>query len=216
MAFTKAQVVLPATTGLPSDVFINTFHFVTAVNNSIIGAEIALRLATFYNTNTVSTGNSVDDYLGNIIDRGVGAALVKLYDEADNNLPPYYEDSFTLGAAIAATDLPWEVAMCLSFKNTSTTSYPERNRRGRIYLGPLTTSAQTESGGSVRPSSAFGDTALASAARLHDADDADAGWVVWSKTLGLSFPVEVGWWDNAFDTQRRRGEAATARTTTTF
>jgi len=37
-------------------------------------------------------------------------------------------------------------------------------------------------------------------------------WVVYSPTNGNTVNVDNGWVDNAFDTQRRRGLAVTART----
>lgn len=216
MAFTKAQVVLANTSGLPADDMINTWHFVTSSNNSINGAEISLRLEQFYTQTASGTGQTISEFLGNCLSRASQAVEVRLYDEAANNLPPYYTDTFTLGAVTETVDLPWEVASCLSFRNDSVTSYPARNRRGRVFLGPLNILARTETGASVRPSSTFIDTVLGRAEVLSDADDAAVGWVIWSPTLGQSFPVEVGWMDNAFDTQRRRGEAPTARTTVTF
>lgn len=212
----KVQVVLPATTGLPADVFINTFHFATSANSTAVGADIVNRLVQFYNTLQAGTGDSVALYLGNAIDRTANACSIRCYDETPNSLPPFYEESWTLGGGQALADLPWEVACCLSFKNTSVTTSPERNRRGRIYVGPLTISAQTESGGSIRPAADFMNTLLEAGDALELSNNAMATWVVWSQVLGLSFPVEAGWVDNAFDTQRRRGEAATARLSLTF
>lgn len=210
----KVQVVLPSVSGLPSDVFINTFHFVTSVNSPAIGVIIASRLVDFYG----GAGPTADiaSYLGNTVDRTTGAGMIKCYDELDNNLPPFYETTFTVDASGQATDEPWEVACCLSFKNLSVTTVPERNRRGRIYVGPLNRNAVTESGGSIRPSTAFMNDLLDAGQRLYDANDASALWTVYSKVQAEGYLVEAGWVDNAFDTQRRRGEPTTSRISVTF
>lgn len=210
----KAQVILPSVTGLPSDVFINTFHFATSANDAAVGANIVAKLVAFYDI--AQSSASVGSYLGGTVSRDPDAAMIKLYDEAANDLPPFYEDTFTVDAAGNPGDLPWEVACCLSFKNTSVTSSPERNRRGRVYIGPLTVGARVEVDGSVRPHSLFITDLLDAGEQLVADNNAQSTWVVWSPTLGFSFPVEAGWVDNAFDTQRRRGEAATSRTSRTF
>lgn len=210
----KVQVVLPSVTGLPADVFINTFHFVTSVNSDAIGVIIASRLVDFYNG--AGPSHDLAWYLGNTVSRVTGAAQIKCYDELDNSLPPFYETTFTIDASGQVGDLPWEVACCLSFKNLTVTTVPERNRRGRIYLGPLNVDTVTEVGGSIRPHVDFIGDLLDAGQRLYDANDASALWTVYSRVQAEGYLVEAGWVDNAFDTQRRRGEAATSRTSITF
>lgn len=213
-ARTKAQVILPSVSGLPSDVFINTFHFVTDANSAVTGGLIISRLRDFYNT--ANTTADLASYLGNTIDRGADACLIKLYDEIDNNLPPYLEGTMTLDASGQASDLPWEVACCASFKNLSVTTVPERNRRGRVFLGPLNQNAVVEAGGSIRPRSEFIVDILDAMERLFNANTAAALWTVYSKVQVEGYVVEAGWVDNSFDTQRRRGEPTTARSSRTF
>lgn len=91
---------------------------------------------------------------------------------------------------------------------------PQARRRGRIYLGPfgqtvLGTTAVT----SDRPLAAAV-TAIANAATALATATAGAvvPWVIYSPTNGSGAVVTDGWVDNAFDTQRRRGVAATSRT----
>lgn len=211
----KVQVVFTNTTGLPADAFVNTLHFNVSAFTSVVGNAVALRLSNFYNT-TRSTGRSVAEYLGNCVARGLTDGAFRMYDELDNDLPPWFETTWDPGPAGGASDLPWEVACCLSFKNTSVTTTPERRRRGRIYIGPLNTIAQIESGGSVRPHGDFQTTLLEAAQDLFDGNDATATWQVWSKAAADGFTIEEGWVDNAFDTQRRRGEAVTARSSVIF
>ncbi len=128
---------------------------------------------------------------------------------------PFYTTPFNLSAAPAGSPLPSEVATCLSFQGSKAAGFPQARRRGRIYIGPLDTTALDANG---RPSSAML-TAITSAAATFKSTIAalasDTAWSIWSPTDGAAVPVANGWMDNAFDTQRRRGIDRTTRTTFT-
>lgn len=118
--------------------------------------------------------------------------------------------------ATGTTAAPPEVALCISFKAAAVSGFPAGRLRNRIYIGPLATGTIDTTG---RPTSTAV-TAIANGADILLEASKAAGWdwVVYSPTQasqGLvdSFPIESGWVDNEFDTQRRRGRRSTARTT---
>ena len=116
-------------------------------------------------------------------------------------------------------DLPSECAVVLTFNSDFGTA-PEfgpghtrlrARHRGRIYIGPLTSLA-IESGTVSAPhvSPAMIDTLSAAGHAL--VNDAATLWAQWSRVDAVFRPIIGGSVDNATDTQRRRGQAATART----
>jgi hypothetical protein len=85
--------------------------------------------------------------------------------------------------------------------------------RGRLYLGPLDRSVISSGTGDVRFGTTYRQAVNAAMSALRSADSAGLAWGVWSETGGLlSYPIDGGWTDDAFDTQRRRGVKAAART----
>lgn len=213
MGLALAQVVLTNANGLPEDAFVNTFWFGTLSDppSQTQADEIASRLIDFYTT--ANTLSAVGAYLGGAVSRTAAACSIRVYDgTAAPGLGPIDTYPLTINAAAQAADLPWEVACCLSFKNDSATGIPAPNRRGRVYIGPLNAQTQTESGASVRPSAAFRTDLADAGSRLIASNTAATSWVVWSRDLSVASVVESGWIDDAYDTQRRRGEQVTART----
>lgn len=139
---------------------------------------------------------------------------VKYYD-LGNSTPPNYPieiDTFNLTSAPSGASLPTEVAICLSFQGTKQSGFPQNRRRGRVYIGPLAQSINSTG----RPSSGA-QSQMASAAETLCANLKAAGvpgeLSVWSHVDGAAVPVDNGWVDDAFDTQRRRGLQSTSRTT---
>lgn len=151
--------------------------------------------------------------------------------------PPIYTTTFSFGAAPAVQGYPAEVALVLTQKNlTGATpgggnfNTPQAQRRGRIYFGPIASNAGTVVSNVLRPDpgiiqklNASGKALMGS---LHN-------WVVYSRPFagrsevvrpgrttlpalparnGQAYLIQQVSVDNAFDTQRRRGEAASART----
>lgn len=139
---------------------------------------------------------------------------IKYYD-LTQTVPPNYPigtGTFNLTSNPGTDGMPSEVALCLSFQGTKSPGFPQARRRGRIYFGPIVSTASA--GG--RPTSAL-ITALAGAgdalATALPLNTLPANLAVWSASNNDAVVVTDGWVDNAFDTQRRRGIERTARTT---
>lgn len=104
-----------------------------------------------------------------------------------------------------------EVALCLSFKGEGTSP----RAKGRIYAGPFESSALV-----ARPSSTVRNALIAAATAFAGIGGPDIDWCVFSPTTytatqsyGDAFkPVQAAWVDDAWDTQRSRGLAPSART----
>lgn len=132
---------------------------------------------------------------------------------------PILVENFSIPVALASAGLPSEVATVLSFHAALGGApvevggtRPRSRRHGRVFLGPLNIQCMNEEAG-------FGETRPRAAFRTVVADAAEAmivgtgnDWSVWSRVDGTVREVVGGWIDNAFDTQRRRGVAATGRT----
>lgn len=99
----------------------------------------------------------------------------------------------------------------------STHSGVERHRarrRGRLYIGPLMTNAVHTTVAPYMLDSDFLTTLREAAVKMcTDAAGDDWTWSVWSRRDQTTYPVVGGWTDNAPDTQRRRGPAASTRVT---
>lgn len=157
--------------------------------------------------------------------------------------PPFRTDTFTMPASSGATDLPNEAAVVLTTYGSlraaapvlgpvssiptdrraqnegapathSGKTHPKQSRTGRIYVGPLNSSALSSSSGEPRVSSAFLSDLGASASHLRAVVlglSVPTTWVVWSRKLASVDDVIGGHIDNEFDTQRRRGLLSTVR-----
>lgn len=210
----KAQVVFESVTGLPRDRIIHDWHFVVDNTSDASLTAVGIDLEAFYNTE--QSFNAPGEYLSAAISRAVDSHI-RFYLEPDNGgAPPLLDYDFILIAAGNPTDFPDQVACCLSYRNESVTSIPERNRRGRVFFGPLNAAAAVDTGDVSVPDSDFIQDLLEAAQALFDENDAGQVWVVYSPTLEQSFPVEAGWIDLRWDTQRRRLRRATSRTTVVF
>lgn len=139
---------------------------------------------------------------------GEGQIRVRSYDA--EGTPPVYpngEAIRNLGLAPAST-VNREVAICLSY-------YAGQNRprqRGRLYI-PCSLIGQAPS--SPRPSAAAISSVAALVPILAGLGGVDVDWVVWSRVDQEARKVTNWWVDDTWDTQRRRGLAATTRTTGT-
>lgn len=207
MAIGKVQMTFTSDTGLPRDSVVNTFH-VQSADLAGNGEGIKACFVNFYESATAS-GSSINAYRSVEL---TGAGSFKLYNLADPTpRVPVFEDTFT-GMGTSGDALPSEVAVVMSYRAPYASGTPNAQRRNRIYLGPLSKSA---AGASVppRPVPLLRTTIGEAAIRLQGQLGANATtWVVYSKVSGLAIPVTDGWVDDAFDTQRRRGESATTRT----
>lgn len=206
MGIVRAKVTIPYVTQLPEDSVVNTFHFITA--SVPIGSDydsIAAQLTAFYNA---FTGKMSSKYQPE-------NARLDCYNlaEAQPRVPHGVRADMNLTASPAGTtDLPSEVAVCLSFAGAPEAGVPAARRRGRVFLGPWTVGDAVD--GDTGLVAAALRTSIANAAQgLSNA--ADPSWAVYSPTDDIATEVTHGWVDNAFDIQRRRGLSPTLRTTFT-
>lgn len=213
MALMRCQVVLQYFTNIPEDVASNTLYFVTS-GTEITEAECeeaVTRLAAFY--------SGFDEYLAPTVVRSPGAS-VNIYDMADSmpRQPLFPGWGFTLAASNSAFNIPTECAIVMSYHAAFTSGIPNARRRGRIYLGPWN-GLSNNSGGATefsQPASALVTAITGAADELSTLHAEDIVWSQRSSTTQAVAPVAGGWVDNAWDTQRRRGNSPTNRTTFTI
>lgn len=210
MALIRAQVRLSYFSGLPEDVVTNTLYFITGGVPATPAEldDIAARIESAY--------SEWGPWLGAPLRRGTDLSEIRMYDMADPEpRVPVYTHVWTLPAASAATCLPLECSAVLSFHAAYTSGVPNARRRGRIYLGPLIASASASGTASTFPQvvSTLVTDIVAGAVLLGTDVTEVVTWAQYSPTTGLASPVEGGWVDNEFDTQRRREARATTRTT---
>lgn len=229
MPVLRFQVTLHKDNGIPEDDVVNVWHFDTDQTIAEDADDIVGRLEAFYD----SLG-AFPWWAASLS----GTADVKVYDMGKPpGRPIELQTSFTFPTA--ATQLPSELAVCVSFHG-DLTGIPERvpggaagpagdtrpraRRRGRIYLGPFSTQANFQGVGasdSTVNSELVTDIAEAVAVLAHGPDAGDGRLAVFSPTIYANDPANVdaatvdvtgGWVDNAWDIQRRRGVKASSRT----
>lgn len=181
-----------------------------------------------------TTGHSVKV---SIIDEATG---VNVDGEGADPVEELAFDHTGRADAGARTGYPSEVAVCISYRSGAEGGVPARRRRGRIYFGPVFAAIGVEGTSQVpQIPSTFRDFCLQAADDLFErlaGLGSTYRWCVYSRPYegraagsvpgkpwlgaiaarpGATYPITSFWMDNAFDTQRRRGERATTRTTIT-
>lgn len=214
MAIVRAQVVIPHLSALPEDVTVNTFHFLAtgAVDAADLDSIEGL-ISDFYFGTPTGEGGPIRAFWSNNVQEDL--VRLKLYDlTAPEPRQPLRDVEIGVEGAVAGDALPGEVALCLSFQAVGESGSPQARRRGRIYFGPLGQAAMATSGDTERPNPGLISRLVAAGQDLVDAAAASVTpWVVYSEVDDVGYLVDNGWVDNAFDTQRRRGVAPSARTT---
>lgn len=219
------RAIMQGDTGLPADVFVNDFAFRLDAGGSPSSTDLDNVLGAvdnFYNAVTPS-GAKVAGVIGEAVDRGATHTLEVYSISAGGS--PLRSDPW-LGPAAPSTansNLPTEVAAVLSFHGDLTSiaeesggTRPRARRRGRIYIGPLTTDAVAITDDDPRLVAAWTTVFRQAAIVMHDAAEADGWtWSVWSRAANELYEIVGGWTDNAPDTQRRRGAESTSRITYT-
>lgn len=212
----RCQLSLVNDTALPRDVAQNTWHFQSDSVDPLDDVVLAgAALSTFY--------QAIEDSFS---ENCTGDVTMKWYDLTDGEpRTPIQENGFTITPG-AGTAFPNEVAICLSFRGNLLSGTEPKRRRGRIYLGPLSVSVSANGNGDSQVASTTMEPIADAAADLRDAGSpSNFQWAVFSPTTAgpppwsfgdlavATFPVTVLYVDNAFDTVRSRGIAATARET---
>lgn len=196
MSALRVQVVIPADNLLPADACVNVFHFLGTGSALATFAVAKPRLVSFYDAWS-SYRSPLYDWVN---------VRLKAYDmDQPSPRPPIADELAGTTAAAAGTGLPAEVCMCMSFQGDRLAGANQARRRGRVYLGPL--SASSNNGATARPDTTFTTTLTTAARTFLLASDGVCSWCVRSEAAPPADYVAVtnGWFDNAFDTQRRRG-----------
>lgn len=213
MAFARVIVTLQNDTAQPVDAATNTWHFQTPGAVADAATAITDNLDAFY--------TAIQTYMSVNL---TGTGACDFYDLED--VSPRAPVATTAISFAPGTDgFPNEVACCLSYQAPQVSGESQARRRGRLFIGPLATGTGSDQTGDIRPTSTFRNALVQAAEALMDDttlpglvwsvfSPATAGPAPWSAgTLGDSFfTVTNGWVNDAFDTQRSRGLAPTART----
>jgi len=192
MAHHDLLVALHHFQGLPENDCVNTLHFeingpdtVEGVCDEVAGAYVAQ---------------------AGIFSGAISSMTIKAYEEGLNPAGPGFSKDYPFVGAGSASVA--EVALCLSYAAVDDPEGSSPRRRGRIFLGPLS-GAQLSN---ERPPAAFQDSALAFGQALASAGTAgNTTWLMYSQRDLTYAKIESIWVDDAWDIQRRRGLAPTAR-----
>lgn len=203
-------------TGLPEDVAEWTFSWETSgPPDSTHAAAAHLILAEALNV-VGTAGHSLGSYISEYVDRARCDALYFDVDTATGDMSALLPLPLPIDvdAAIVGVPLPLEVALCMSFENV-VDDVPARNRRGRVYIGPLQDAMTEDAGHLPHPNNNLLNAVFDFGTSLLDQSIASADphvtWSVWSRVNAALHNVAGGWVDNEWDTQRRRGARATDR-----
>lgn len=235
----RAVIEIPRVSALPNDAVVNVFHFARTASGAPSSTEldsIDTALLAFYIVDPGS-GFDISNYFPQAISRVTNAASMSFYyKEIDPDSGPFGSPvrtvSWTVGSIAAGPPLGMVGEACLvSSIHGDLTDIPETatnptpppavirpaaRRRGRIFVGPISTTGISENAGTdfeVVPSTQLRSTVAQATEDLMNAAFT-GGWelAVYSPTADEAYPVVGGFVDNAFDTQRRRGNEATGRT----
>jgi hypothetical protein len=240
---TLAVVTIPSKTGLPEDATQNSFMLshddILSIPANLLLITGCLR--DFYVVSNAA-GDNIAEHLSNSVDRGTLKCRVRYYDmdghlDGSNHGSPIAEDGFTMTPpALSTTSLPGEVSTVLTLRALgwqgepvetpdnadpdAVVQRPRQRKSGRLFIGPLNAAASLTDGptGVARPSQGWRTCLLDAAERLTDnlaALASPIAWTVWSRADGIAWTITDVQVDDAFDTQRRRGVAASNRQTRT-
>lgn len=204
MARYLSQFALNGVSGLPEDVMVNTMAFESnsgAPDNGEMNA-ITAAIAAFYSELTPAFATALPD-----------TYALKLYDidAPEPRVPLRSLTASLVGAGSGGARLPEEVAVCLSYNGVGVSGSPAARRRGRVYIGHLGVNALATN---ARPSSNWNAWFLDAITEfLAELDGSGVIHSVWSRADDELYNVVRYTMDDAFDTQRRRGQAPTTRTT---
>lgn len=190
MAIYRALVGMRWTDSVPRDYMSHTVYFDAATANTADLEELA--------TDVKNAFNAIPFY-------GAGRGYdVRIYDMGQAKPRQILAQEVTTPAGAQAGLGNRDVALCISF-------FAGRNlprSRGRLYLGPFVAGTA----GMYRPSTGVRDDAGTLAPALAAAGGDQFHWGVYSRLDNVCRTVTDWYVDDEWDTQRRRGLKATART----
>lgn len=216
----QCQVIFHSVGG-HENVFTNTLYFRddAAVKRSFgdVADLLDTKLTGFYNVAQGGGGNRIMDFISRVTDASL--TTLKVYDlnESAPRIPEIRPMTVTQSGT--TTILPNECAVVLSYRSGAATNLGgsiDPTKRGRIYIGPLTSSSATFTVGTdwdARVNSGLITTLeLAAEWLVGDTDGDEMTWVQYSLKENRALAVTGGFINNRLDTQRRRGEPESSRT----
>lgn len=231
MTIIRCTVRLQRNSGVEANASVNVHHIWTPTTLDADRANrIRATMTAFY--------ESCAPYLGRHINRGdlvhsielatVTTGAVGVADDVVTPIQFMYMFYLTAVPAVGAMNLPSECAIVLSHAGSIGSvpeegpgnTRPKSRRRGRFYLGPLSTSCMAnESDLGAATIAQTCREAIGNAFQLMVANmnalilgQAGVNYGVYSPTSDSFWSTTVGHIDNQFDTMRSRGEVASART----
>lgn len=199
-----AQVAIAAATGNTEDVAVNNFAIAcdSSITTSIVDTWETEIIAFYEDMKTISA----------MLGRSQTGHTIKVY-AADGSKPnyPIDEREWSFAGAVGSQELPQEVALCVSYANTTASAVPRARRRGRIYISGWA-SNRNDTG---RPTSTLTTNMPLSYKNLCEGMNALSGVTagVWSRVNSTVYPIDTIWCDNEWDTMRSRGGKSTSRNT---
>jgi hypothetical protein len=194
--------VMNMTSGIAKDATVNTWHVATTAPTLINETTCASAWQTFMRAMAGLFPSTV----------ATSGHTLRCYNLADPEpRAPVYESTWSFSGALSGSSSPPELCIVTSFQGERVSGLLQARRRGRMYIGPL--DASVVDVGRFSPTDT-GTVATATKA-LVDAINAitDHRFCVYSRADDAFVEVDNGWVENAVDVQRRRGLAATARST---
>lgn len=191
----------------PEDAVTNTWHFENSSPYEDID-NVRDMLYDFYNVQAPNAPSIISDFYSGL--SLTGAWSLKAYALEDDK-PRAPVKTWTGNQEFGQSAiLPTEVALVFSFQAAQESGLTQRRRRNRVYLGPFKADSNDADG---RPESDLVATMLFAGTELMkaSANSFRWDWHVYSPTQDAHYPVDNGWVDNAWDTQRRRGVIYTQR-----
>lgn len=188
--------------------------------------SIQAKMDDFWNVET-SSGSAPSDWMAPSLSLAADAisfAFTDITDHLDGSDAgaPFAYRTITSSSTGGSFDYPEEICTVLSYHRDYATDVefddpirPRARDRGRLYFGPLKVAVADFDAVTleVRIAEIVQDTFVYAAQDLMGADDATV-WVQWSRANASVDAVTVASMDNAFDIQRRRGNAPTSRVST--
>ncbi len=197
----RTQVTIRTADNISANFATNTWHCLAP---DLV--ELALwhsALTTYY--------QAVDVRMSTVVGT-TNALQMKSYDLADPE-PRAPVLTFAANLSPSGAPLPTECSLVMSFQAAQSSGIPQARRRNRVYLPFFNTGSNFTDG---RPAGAVLTDVTNAGAALLAASGPSSGdwqWIVYSPTDNQFDLVDNGWVDNEWDTQRRRGRAATSRVT---
>lgn len=205
MTIHRLLVTIQRDSGIPADAITNSFHFDGSGADTDNVFDI---VEDFYNT--VPTGGTLN--VASLLSQDLAntGATMKLYRLSDPKpRVPRAERTWEPDITGSGGSLPAEVALVASFRAAYESGKPTSRRRNRVYIGPLRENVNVHG----QPYATAIETINKAMTDMKAAADASISWewVCYSPKDNEGHSVIGGWVDNAFDSQRRRGEAPTLR-----